>query len=78
MLPQNFFENLHTIGRPFYFFLNNFRQILFKVFAPKSECFTKYDALYSYIFDYACLGRRAYGYRKGSKLWKNCIHQKHA
>ena len=24
-----------------------------------------------------CLRRKAYCYRKGSKLWKNCIHQKH-
>ena len=33
-----------------------FRQILYKFFASKSECFTKYDAFCSYIFDYACLG----------------------
>ena len=47
---------------------------MFKFFASKSECFTKYDALCSYIFDYACLGRKAY--QKGSKLWKNYIHEK--
>ena len=32
----------------------------FKIFAPKSECFIKYDAFCSYIFDYACLGRKVY------------------
>ena len=49
---------------------------MLKFFAPKSECFTKYDAFCSYFFDYACLGHKAYCYQKGSKLWKNCIHQK--
>ena len=48
------------------------------VLFPKSECFTRYDAFGSYIFDYASLKRKAYCYQKGSKLWKNCIHQKYA
>ena len=47
------------------------------MFDPNSECFAKYDALCSRIFDYAYLRRKTYCYRKGSKLWKNCIHQKH-
>ena len=54
-----------------------FRRILIELFASNSECFTKYDAFCSYISDYACLGRKAYCYRKSSKLWKTCIHQKH-
>ena len=29
-------------------------------------------AFCSYIFDYACLGRKAYCYQKSFKLWKNC------
>ena len=30
------------------------------------------------IFDYASLyGVKAYCYRRGSQLWKNCMHQKH-
>ena len=41
---------------------------MFEFFAPKSECFTKYDAFCSYIFDYAFLGRKAYCYQKGLKL----------
>ena len=32
----------------------------------------KYDAFCSHIFDYACLKRKVYRYRRGSKLWKNC------
>ena len=32
-------------------------QILFKVFDPYSECFTKYDAFCLHIFDYVCLRR---------------------
>ena len=52
------------------------RQILFKFFDPDSECFAKYDAFGAHIFDYACLRRKAYRSRRGSKLWKNCIHRK--
>ena len=44
MLPKKFPENFHAE-----------RQILFKIFAPKSEFYTKYDAVCAYIFDYACL-----------------------
>ena len=54
-----------------------FRQILFKFFGPTSEYFAKYNAFCLHIFDYACLRRKAYCNRRGSRLWKNCIHQKH-
>ena len=76
MLPRKIFENAHTVVTIFVLF-EQFLSKFDKFFVPKSECFTKYDAFYSYIFDYACQGRKAYCYRKGSKLWKNCIHQKH-
>ena len=33
------------------------------------------DAFCWLIFDYACLRRKAYRYRRSSKLHKNCIHQ---
>ena len=70
--------NLHTVVAILVrYFLNNLGQILFKIFAPKSECFTRYDAFCWYIFDYACLRHKAYCYRKGSKLWKNCNFQQH-
>ena len=39
-------------------------------------CQITYDAFGAHIFDYACLRRKAYRSRRGSKLWKNCIHQK--
>ena len=45
-----------------------FRQILFIFLDPNSECFSKYDAFCSHIFDYACLKRKAYCYRRGSKI----------
>ena len=32
-----------------------FRQVLFKFFDPNSDCFARYDAFCSHIFDYACL-----------------------
>ena len=61
MLPQKIFENLPTVVAILVLFEQFllFRQILFKFFARNSECFTKYDACCSDIFD--C-------YRKGSKL----------
>ena len=65
MHPRKIFEILQTVVA------------ILVLFAPNPECFAKYDAFYSHIFDYACLGRKAYCYRKGSKLWKNCIHQIH-
>ena len=52
-----------------------FRQISFKFFDPNLECFTKYDTLCLHIFDYACLRQKAYCKRRGSRLWKHCIHQ---
>ena len=76
MFPRKVFENLHTVVA----ILVLFEQFLGKFclnFCPKFECFTKYDAFCSYIFDYACLRHKAYCFRKGSKLWKNCMHQKH-
>ena len=67
MLPHKIFENLHTVVA----ILVLFEQFLGKVclnFLPSShECFSKYDALCSYIFDYACFGRKAHCYQKG---WK--------
>ena len=50
---------------------------MFKFFDPKSVCIAQYNAFCSHIFGYACSRRKAYRYRGGSKLWKNCIHQKH-
>ena len=76
MLPRKIFENLHAGVA----ILALFEQFLDKFclnFLPlKSECFTKYDAFCSYIFDYACLGCKAYCYRKGSKLWKKLYSSK--
>ena len=74
-LPENFGKFTYCNGH-FSTCLTIFRQILFKFFAANSERFTKHNAFCSYIFDYLCLGRKAYCYRKGSKLWKNYIHQK--
>ena len=71
MLPRNNFENLHSV-MAIQCFLDNFTQILFKLFDPDSECFVKYDTLCSHVFDYACFRRKAYPYGRGSKLWKNC------
>ena len=50
---------------------------MFKFFDPNSECFAKYDAFRSHIFDYACLRRKTYCYQRYSKFWINCRHQKH-
>ena len=65
MLSLKIFENLHAV------------MAALVLFDPNSECFAKYDAFCSHIFDYACLRRKTYRYRRGSKLWKNCILKKH-
>ena len=54
-----FSENLRTVVATSVLF----EQFLGKLFAPKFEYFTKYDAIFSYIFDYACLRRKAYCYQ---------------
>ena len=54
--PENFWNFTFCYGH-FCAFWTSFRLILLKVFAPNSECCTKYDALYSCIFHYACLRR---------------------
>ena len=46
-----------------------------KFFDFDSECFAKYDTVCSHIFNYACLRRKACSYQRGSKVWKNCVHQ---
>ena len=55
-----FFSGRIILKRHFILFWTIFRQIWFKFCAPNSECCTKCDAFCSYIFDYACLGRKAY------------------
>ena len=77
MLPRKSFENLDTMVAILILFKQFLGKFCLVFFAPKSEFFTKYDAFCSYIFDFACLGHKAHCHRKGSKLWKNCIHQKH-
>ena len=48
ILPWKSFENLHTVVA----ILALFAQFLSKFyFGPKVECFSKYDAFCSYIFD---------------------------
>ena len=42
---------------------------MFKFFDPNSGCFAKYDAFCSHIFNYACVRRKAYSYRRASKLY---------
>ena len=82
MLLRENFEILHAVNGYFSAFSTFLRQILLKFFDPTAASewsyFTKYDALCSHIFDYAYLRRKAYFFRRGSKLWKNCISQKHS
>ena len=42
---------------------------MLKFFDPNPECFAKYDDTFcSHIFNSACLRRKTYSYRRGSKL----------
>ena len=72
------FWNITCCNGYFSAFWTFFRQALFKVFDPNSEYVTKYDAFCSHIFNYACWRRKVYCYRRGLKLWKNCIYQKYS
>ena len=79
MLPRKIFEKLRTavailvlFEQILGIFCLNYLPLTLSV-APNMMHFVRRP----YFFDYASLGRKAYCYRKGSKLWKNCIHQKH-
>ena len=76
MLPRKDFENLRALVAIL---------VIFKKFSGKF-CIKFLTLLlstspnmmhFSHIFDYACLRRKAYLNRRGSRLWKNSIHQKH-
>ena len=77
MLPRKILKNLHAVMAILLLF-EKFSGKFCLNFYPNSECFAKY-AFSLHIFDYACLRRKAYCYRRGSKLWKNCedLRQKH-
>ena len=45
MLPRKIFENLLAVGAILVLFEQFLGKFCFEFFAPKSECFTKYDAL---------------------------------
>ena len=63
MLPRKNFENLHAAMAILVLF-EKFSGKFCLFFNPNSECFEKYEAFCSYIFDYACLWRKAYCYQK--------------
>ena len=77
MLPQKIFEILHTEVAILVLFKQFLDKVCLNFLPPSRECFTKYDALCLYIFDNVCFGHKAYCYRKGWKLWKTCMYQKH-
>ena len=68
MLPRKSFENLRAVMAILVLFEQIFKQIWFEYFDSNPECFANYDAFCSHIFGYACLRRKAYRYRRGSKL----------
>ena len=76
MLPRKVFEKLHPVMAILVLFEQVFGQILFKFLAPNSESFTKYDAFYLRVLIYASLWRKEFCDRRGSRLQKNCVHQK--
>ena len=78
MLPQKIFENLQAemaILVLFESFSGKFCLNFLALFLSTPP--NNYDAFCSHIFDYACLRRIAFCNRRGSRLWKNCIHQKY-
>ena len=71
LVPPESVKNLHTVVAILEFFEQFFGKFCLN-FLP----LILRDVFCKYIFDYACLGRKAHCFRKGSKLRKNCIHQK--
>ena len=49
---------------------------MFKFFSPTSECFAKYDAFCSHIFDYACLRRKTLLQSKGFEIMEKLYTSK--
>ena len=71
MLPREIFEILHAVMAILVLFEHFSGKLRSNFFIdPNSEYFTKYGAFCSHIFNCACLRRKAYCYRRGSKLWK--------
>ena len=74
MLPRNFLETLGSVIAILVLFVQFLKTILFKFFTSNFEPFAMYFVrtfllMHARRKDYYC-------YRKGSKSWKNCIHQK--
>ena len=76
MLPRKVFENVQALMAILVLFDYLSAKFCLKFFTLLLSAIAKYDAFCSHIFDYACLVRKVYCYQRGSKLWKNCIHQK--
>ena len=76
--PGKIFENLHTVVAILVLFEQikgtfclNFLPLILSV-SPNMMHFVR-----TFSIMRARSGHKAYCYRKGSKLWKSCIHQKH-
>ena len=65
MFPRENFKILHA-ANAILVLCEHFSGKLFKFFDPNSEYFTEYDAYCSHILNFACLGHKAYCYRRGS------------
>ena len=68
MLPRKIFENLLTVIVILILFEQFSGKFSLNFFDPNSECFARYDTFCLHIFNHACLRRKAYSYRRGSKL----------
>ena len=76
MLPRKFFENLDTFMAVLVLFEQVSRQIFFNCFTPTPSPSPTIMYFLPTFSIYGCLRRKDYCYQSGSKLWKNCIHQK--
>ena len=78
MLPRKILKNLHTVEAILIpYLLNNFYSFCFNYLSLKLSVLPNITHIvHSFLIMHALAVKLNY-YWKGSKLWRNCVHQKH-
>ena len=78
MLPREIFEISHVVVAILVLFQHFSGKLCLNFFTLNLSASPNMVAFCSHIFNCACLRRKAYCNRRGLKLRKICIHQKHS